>query len=227
MAVPFTCSQAGIQVAEIPSNLYRIDLVTGDLILIGEITPISEYNAIGFNVLDNYIYGYESTNSQIARLSSDATIELLGSVPNLPIAAYNIGDVDLNGYLYLYRTGEDHFYVVDVNSSRSTYLQLVDPANGFALQTIDFGVEINIPLSVVDWAFNPTDGNLYAVENSGQVLRIDPITGTETILVTIGIPAGNYGANFYDVEGNMYAINNATGEIYKITTDLATATGIL
>ncbi|GMQ62828.1 DUF6923 family protein [Vallitalea maricola] len=226
MAVPFTCSQFAYQVASIPGDLYQIDLVTGSSTLIGTVTPNSTYNAIGFNVLDNYIYGYDITNNTIIRLSADATADNLGAVPNLPAQVYNVGDVDLNGYLYLYRANTNRFYVVDVNPARSTYLQLVDPANNFQLQTSNFGVAI-APRSIFDWAFNPTDGQLYGAITNDGVVRINPITGASTVLTTAGLPLGQYGAVFYDVQGNLYAINNGTGAVYKITTTATTATATL
>ncbi|GMQ62826.1 DUF6923 family protein [Vallitalea maricola] len=226
MAVPFGCTQFAYQVAFLPADLYQIDLVTGSPTLIGTITPNSSYNAIGFNVLDNYIYGYDITNNTIIRLSADATADNLGTVPNLPAQAYNVGDVDLNGYLYLFRQNTNRFYVIDLDPNRSTYLQLVDPANNFQLQTSNFGVAITTQ-NIADWAFNPVDGQLYAVTAAGQVIRINPITGAVTSLITAGLPAANYGAVFFDIQGNFYAINNTNGNIYKITTTATTATATL
>lgn len=226
MAVPFTCSQYGYQIAFAPTNLYQVDLVTGSTTLMGALTPSSTYNAIGFSVIDNYIYGYDQTNSRVIRISSDATVDLLPAVPNLPNANYFVGDVDLNGYLYLYVNNSNRFYVVDVNPARSTYLQLVDPANNFQLQTSNFGVAI-APRAILDWAFDPTDGQLYAVITNDGVVRINPITGASTVLTTAGLPPAQYGALFYDAEGILYAINNDTGEVYSIITIGSTATATL
>ncbi|GMQ62825.1 DUF6923 family protein [Vallitalea maricola] len=226
MATPFGCIQEGIQIAGAPTDMYYIDLVSGSETLIGALTPSATYNAIGFSVVDNYIYGYDQTNNRVVRISSDATVDLLPAVPNLPIANYFVGDVDLNGYLYLYFPNANRFYVVDVNPARSTYLQLVDPANNFQLQTSNFGVAI-APRLIYDWSFNPTDGQLYAVITNDGVVRINPITGASTVLITAGLPASEYGALFYDVQGNLYAIDNFTGLVYKITTTATTATATL
>lgn len=227
MAVPFQCSQEGIQVALNPSVLYLLNLVTGSLTTVGPITPSGSYNAIGYSVIDNYIYGYGITTDRVIRLSSDATVDTLAAVPNLPAIAFNVGDVNLNGYLYLFRQNTNRFYVVDVNPNRSTYLQLVDPANNYQLQTSNFGVAITTQ-NIADWAFSPTDGQLYAVTSEPQVIRINPITGAVTSLTTSGtLTAANYGAVFFDSQGNFYAINNTTGEIFKITTTATTANATL
>ncbi|GMQ62827.1 DUF11 domain-containing protein [Vallitalea maricola] len=227
MAVPFGCTQQGIQIAFDPTNFYTIDLVTGSQTLVGPITPSGTYNAIGYNVLDDYIYGYNISTNRIIRLSSDATTETLAVVPNLPIIDFNTGDVNLNGYLYLFLQNTNRFYVVDLDPGRSTYLQLVDPANNFQLQTSNFGVAITTQ-NIADWAFNPVDGQLYAVTAVGQVIRINPITGAVTPLITAGpLTPANYGANFFDSQGNFYVINNTTGEVFRITTTATTATAIL
>lgn len=225
MAVPFSCGQGGIEVAGMPSNLYTINLVNGVTTLVNQLTPEGNYNAIGYSVIDNYVYGYNRTVNRIVRISSDATAEILPAVPNLPINNYSVGDVDLNGYLYIYFVNTARFYVVDVNPSRSTYLQLVDPANNFQLQTSDFGVPFT-NLNMGDWAFNPVDKQLYTVSVPGNVIRIDPITGGRTTLATSGIPATLYESLWYDIDGYLYAINVGSGEIYRITTTATTATGI-
>ncbi|MGY1423664.1 DUF6923 family protein [Bacillus cereus] len=91
-----------------------------------------------------------------------------------------------------------------------------------------FGTAFSPAIStIVDWAFNPIDNQLYAVNSSGIVIRINPITGAVTPLTTNGIPAGLYGAAFFDSAGFFYAINNATGRIYRITLSGLTATGII
>lgn len=227
MAIPFECKQEGIQIANSPTDMYTIDLVTGSETLVGAISPSGVYNAIGYNVLDNYIYGYTSTTNRVIRLSADATADTLAVIPNLPDISYNVGDINLNGYYYLFRQNTNRFYVIDLNPSRSTYLQLVDPANGFALQTSNFGVAITTQ-NIADWAFNPVDGQLYAVTNTPQVIKVNPITGAVTSLITSGpMTTANYGADWFDAQGNLYAINNDDGNVYKITTTGTSATATL
>lgn len=221
----FGCTTTGLQVAGSPSTLYNINLITGVVTPRGPLTPSNGYNAIGYSVLDNFIYG--ASTGSIVRLNSDQTVSFLAPVPNLPVDNYNTGDVNLNGWLYLYNSGRTRFYVVDVNPNSATFLQLIDPATGL-VQTSNFGVPIASTF-FADWAFNPVDGQLYgAISNSNVVARINPVTGVITPLTTTGLPSGivGYGASFFDSAGVFYVLNNSTGQVYRVTLTPSTATAV-
>ncbi|MGY1423662.1 SdrD B-like domain-containing protein [Bacillus cereus] len=130
----WTCDTAALQVAGSPSDMFSIDLVTGVSTPLGAITPSGQYNAIGFNVLDNTIWGYNQSTGKVIRINPDLTATSF-NIPNLNAALFNVGDVDLNGYLYITQQATSRFYVVDVNSNSPTYLQLVDPTLGFIIDT--------------------------------------------------------------------------------------------
>lgn len=221
----FTCSAAGIQVADNPAHLYSVDLVSGTSTDLGLISPSDTYNGIGYSIVDNAIYG-SVPSGLVVRINSDATADLLAPVNGLPSNIFNVGDVDLNGRLYLYGSTLTRFYVVDVNPNSPTYLKLLDPQTGFTVQTSNFGVPIASTV-IADWAFSPRDGQLYSVQyNTGNALRINPITGVITTLTSTGLPAtGQWGAMFFDANGNLYAIDNLTGIIYRILLSGSTATG--
>ncbi|MGY1423745.1 DUF6923 family protein, partial [Bacillus cereus] len=223
----WTCDAAALQVAGSPSDMFSINLVTGVSTLLGAITPSGQYNAIGFNVLDNTIWGYNQSTGRVIRINPDLTANSF-NIPNLNTALFNVGDIDLNGYLYITQQATSRFYVIDVNPSSPTYLQLVDPTLGFIIDTAPFGTAFSPAIStIVDWAFNPIDNQLYAVNSSGIVITINPLTGVVTNLTTNGIPAGLYGAAFFDSASFFYAINNTTGKIYRITLNALTATGVV
>ncbi|MES5955951.1 hypothetical protein QCI42_21660 [Bacillus fungorum] len=235
MAEFWPCSADGLQVAGNPnSSMFDINLVTGASTNLGLIQPHGPYNAIGFSVLDNTLWGAAlNVPSGIARINTDLTT-FITTIPNLPNPAggWVVGDVDLNGHLYLFRPNfNNRFYVVDVNSASPTYLQLVDPTTGFTLDTAPFGTPIPADPVIFDWAFNPIDNQLYGVVDtgpSGQVRQINPITGAVTNIPTVGLPGGSfYGAVFFDAQGILYAINNNTGNVYRITLSGGTASAIL
>lgn len=214
----FSCTSDGIQVAQNPSQLYNINLVTGQLTAKGPLQPSGLYNAIGYNIIDNNLYGY--SGGKIILINTNQKVGFLAPVPNLPVISLVTGDINLNGWLYLYAPNNPRFYVVDMNPNSASYLQLIDPVTGL-IQTSNFGVPLSLPSFIVDWSFNPLDNQLYAViSNTTNAVRINPITGSLTILTTTGLPTPGpyqYGATFSDSAGVLYALNNNLGNVYRIT----------
>lgn len=132
---PNGCTSFAYQVQGSPTAFTQIDLVTGDTITLGALSPSATFGGTGYNVIDGNFWGYNTTTNRVGRITGNRTETDLPAVPNLPVQAYNIGDVNANGYLYLYISSAANFYVVDVNPNRGTYGRLVDPANLFAEQT--------------------------------------------------------------------------------------------
>ena len=214
----FGCTGDAIQSSA--ASIYYIDLISGSEVLFG--TTSGPLNAIGYNVTDGNLWsGYNG----LQRLTPDMKL-LTFSIPNLPFVTYYIGDVDSNGYFYIYYGATATFYVVDVNSNRSTFGYLVDPQNGFELDQSPYGVPIS-PLNIHDWAFSPNDGQLYTIDSTtGNVTRVNPINGNTQVLTTSPAVAG-FGALFSDPVNNIYGIQNNTGEIYQYNISGNTATGKL
>ncbi|MGL6107250.1 SdrD B-like domain-containing protein [Romboutsia sp.] len=230
----FECTTYGWQTAAVTPggvcNLYRVDLVNGQTLNLGGFTPATSMNSIGYNNIDGFIWGLNTTTNRIIRIAPDRTVLSLPTVPNFPLPLdpgavgynYACGDVNRNGYLYIYQgnspfTGAIRFYVIDVDSNRPTYGLLVDPANGFAIDTAPYGTALSIGMNTTDWAFSPFDGQLYAVDNStGGMLKIDPITGNVQTLSTTPSPVVNILANFFAPPNNLFGITN-TGITYEYT----------
>ncbi|MGL5151286.1 MAG: DUF6923 family protein [Clostridium sp.] len=232
---PFGC-QSYAWIVAVPSGLtgsrlYKVDLATGSNENKGIVSPVVAVNAIGYNSTDGNIYGWNTTLSGIVRVTPDRNVLTFSSVPNLPNSNYNVGDVDANGYLYIYFQNSANFYVIDVNPNRETFMNLVDPANGYQLQSSGpFGVAIGTALALSDWAFNPLDGFIYTLTTTdGIVRRIDPVTGAVTPLTTTPAVAGpsGYGSQFFDNYNNLYALDNSNGRIYRYPLTPTTATRIL
>ena len=120
------------------------------------------------------------------------------AIPNLPDDSFNVGTVINSNYLFLYQSSAARYYVVDINSSSSTYMQLVDPTNAYVLETADFGTIISMPLRVSDIAYNTTSGNLVGLidpagANEFRVATLEQITGTVNINATQVSGAGIQG----------------------------------
>ncbi|MBW6410128.1 DUF7507 domain-containing protein [Clostridium weizhouense] len=223
----FICSAIGYQVATpgpgLNSQFLKINLVTGDVTLIDSNIGYN-INAIGYNSLDNMIYGIDINTEHLLRVAEDGTVTDFGVVPNLPSnpANFIVGDIDNDGHLFVYNTTNDRYYVIDVDQNSSTFGQLLDPQNGYIVDTSPYGNTLQSSVTIADWAWNLNDGYLYSIDyttTNPEVIRIDPTTGSVTTFTTTGLPTSTaaYGAMFMDASGTLYAINNDTGVIYRIT----------
>ncbi|GAB4044979.1 DUF6923 family protein [Spirosoma jeollabukense] len=199
-----------------PTDAYVLNLATGATTL-GKAALISgstntAINAIGYNVVDNYIWGYRVGTNQIVRVGSDYSVQTF-TVPTLPSGNYNVGDVSLSGVLYLYATLTTTIYRIDLNPGSANYLVAV------ALNTT--------ASNIADWAINPVNNFIYAVEVTDtspytlSLIRFNPTTGNKIVIGPIsggGIlsETGGYGGAFMDSNGNLYASNNTSGNIFKI-----------
>ncbi|MCB0133451.1 MAG: hypothetical protein KDD78_21450, partial [Caldilineaceae bacterium] len=202
-ATPFlSCPSDAFLYQQSPSNLYGVNLVSGGSFVLRDDWTITT-NAVGFNLLDDYLYGFVSgSNGYISRTDGNGDITIHKVEGLGKVNAYT-GDVSVDGYLYLNR-GRKELWIVDVNAQRPTYLQLVN--------TITLSSNSNI----ADWAFNAVDGMLYGVRGNGDLVQVNPTTGALTVIGDSGIVEGGaFGAVYFDVDGYFYASNNGTGKIYR------------
>lgn len=222
---PFTCTDGVAYQVAAPasgtSSLYTYDVKTGARTLLAA-TPYS-LNALIYGSADNTLWSVKNDGAgNLVRIDGNgATTQ--HTVANLPAANYNIGAELPNSYMLITSSGINTYYVIDVNPARSTYLELVDPTNGYAPDASPFGTTITGAANVgtADLAFNSADNLLYGIRNGGNSLQsINPVTGAVTDLGAVaGLPgtaSDNYGAVFGDPTGNLYVFNNTTGAFYQV-----------
>ncbi|MEL5900139.1 hypothetical protein AAGC94_19055, partial [Clostridium sporogenes] len=212
----FTCRPVGYQVAVPPSTanseFVEVNLVTGKYNIINPDMGV-RINPIAYNVLDNMIYGTIGTTNNLTRISRDGSRTNFGPITGLPNVFYTTGDIDNQGRMYIYTNDTATFYQVDLNQNSATFGQVLNS-------------EPITPISVSDWSWNPIDGQLYGVTFDGIAVRVNPFNGNVTNLTTVGVPGvSSYGATFIDASGTLYAINNATGRVYRIIISGNNATG--
>lgn len=207
---PFYCDTSAYLFMGDPTRMYRLDLNSGVSQLVADpviSSPCDQgINACGFNTADNCIWGYRLNTNQIVRIAADYSVSIF-SIAGLPIKNYNSGDISDNGIMYLY-AGNDLdvvFYRIDLNLLSP---QLILP------------VLSTTPTLLSDWAISPMDDALYTIaSNTFAVYRFDA-SGNRTFVGNAtggGVDAGgNYGGIFMDNDGNMYALNNDNGNIFKI-----------
>jgi hypothetical protein len=217
-----------------PSTLWVYNPVLGTRTSLGTLPGF--VNGIGQNPVDNYLWGCVSDNT-IVKIGTNGNWEV-HTVPNLTTGggAFNTGTISSDGYYYLTTTSSSIYYTIDLDPSRPTYLQLVDPTAGYVPDnTAPYGTAMSPTRDISDWAYNPVDGMLYAMINTDAVdtyhlMVLNPKTGVSTLSaspITGGdIEGSDYGGAYFDSEGNFYVIRNASGHFYRINTTTFAATRI-
>ncbi len=217
---PMNCPATAFQVQGLSSQWNSINLLTGDDTQSND-AHSSNLNAIGYNLIDNRIWGYnDAANDATLSVSVQKTdgtwnTQLIGPIAGLPTLTYNTGDIDENGVLFLTANALSGFYKVDLNPTSSTYLQYLGSTSFFGTFT---------SMQTADWAFNPVDGMLYGIRRTDvssphYLVQVNPVTGQVRSLGSSGATCSvwsGYGAVFFDADGFFYAYCNSTGNVYRL-----------
>lgn len=241
----FTCTSSAYQVSGPNtgnSTLYSYNVSTGTQTIIGALP--ARINAIGYNTLDNYIWGINVLTNQVVKIGANAALSTY-SVPNLPAPTvtpyYNVGEVFGDGYLFIYSRLAARYYVIDINPARtSTYLQLVDPTASYALDTAPFGNTFAgvSSLDISDIVYDASNGLLHGIidaqsaTNAYRRFTINPVTQQVTITPTTVAGGGiqnnekvAFGSIFIDQTPNtFYVFANTLGGFYRVDVTTNTAT---
>jgi hypothetical protein len=206
-AVPtFSCDKYGYLIQS--QALYQVDIQTGGSKLVKNpiVSGQDNINAIGYNVLDSFIYGYH-IDTGIIRISSSGAAQAVAAIPS---AAGNIGDVDTSGYYWLSSGGTD-WWRIDLVPGSATYGKIL--ANGTAN---------NLGISIADWAYVPSKGQyLWSVgvnttSSSTVLMRFDMSTHIFDIVTRYPtISATAWGAVFAENNGTLFASDNGSGHIWQ------------
>lgn len=228
-AAPFPeCKSQGILFqypGTAPTSVHEIDMVTGvDQEPPGTPIPGRQINAIGYNVQDNYIYGWDNQTGQMVQIHDDWSAMPIGMPNGYTGGTTNVyvGDVDSNGDYWF--TSGTSWYHIDLTPG-ATYKDIL--ATG----------PINPPANsgtLGDWAFIPGRADLYATMNDTTLNQVR-LWVFNTITHTWSSPGllpdiTPYqplveGAMYADAEGYLYASVNLTGDIWRI--DVADVTAAL
>lgn len=201
-------------------TLFSVDVPTGQRTPV--ISPLGDgtsINAIGYNTIDNRLYGVQNKNPpRIIRIGSDGAIAAVKDLPITPSGGgYNTGDVDYNGNFWVAYNGRDW---VEINLASNTIV-----ASGTA----------TLPFSIYDWSYVPNGGAfLYAISVDARgatfLMRFSLTThvwsqvgtGYGTIYPSNGV----VGAIYASQDGFLYSSENSEGKIYKLSLDGKTSTFI-
>jgi len=204
-AAAFTCSPNFYQV--IGGQLKVLDPVTGVYTNVGADAGFN-YNAIGYNVLDNYIYGIAQsattgvTIGDMIRIGSDGVVTDLGPpTGGIPVSGYVNGSMDNAGNLYII-TDIHTVYKINVSTLVSTQLTISGDAITAPFENVFISNKlyslVGSTLSVVDLA-----------TNSATSVTVSGPSGW--------VSAGGYGAGWATKESELFFSSNSTGSIYQIS----------
>ena len=194
-AGPFTCAPGFYQV--ISGQLNLLNPVTATYTQIGTAQP--SYNAMGYNVVNNYLYAMSTasgTAGDLLRIANDGSVTDLELPTGLPAASYVAGDFDNNGNLII-RSNATTWYSIDVATNVATTLTITGAA--------DTGND-------VVWI----GGVMYEL-NAMTLYAVDLSTDIATMATVSGITSGSFGAAWSDNPNELFFSDNGTGHIYKIT----------
>ncbi len=211
---PFSCDGTPYTVIDDPSVVQSMDKQTLAVTSLGNLNPPVYVNGIGYNAMDNLIYGFyrgdgTAGNTGIAvgsivRYGSGRYIEDLG----FPSGS---GSFDPLGYIGAMDNSGKLF---GINSST---LFIVDIGNKPAAGTLTYTAVARSgdTRSPADITFSVYDNALYGVKDN-VLVRITQ-TGVGSLVSTTGdtLPA-NAGGAWSAADGSLYFYNNSGGELFKV-----------
>jgi len=212
---PFSCDEESFiswnketYADEGDSYFNTISLATGELISEDTLEEVNGVNTIGYNIKDNFIWGYNLDLRKIIRIDSKHEVEVY-DIAGLDTKFYIAADVDKDGILYLFSRGD---------SEEQKMLVPVDLNNLTVLPIVALNKEIN----TADMAFSPIDGDLYFIENDTDdlykiVLSDDRKSGDVILVGDTKVGTADPIINFFDKDGNFY-FNKDNQTIYKVDT---------
>lgn len=175
------------------------------------------YNALGYNINDNFIYGINQTNdssNELILIDATGNVFNLGAVSGLPVGSYISGDMDSSNQLYVIPNGVTST-LYKINVSTKTVVQTI---------------ALNRSISTADIALRKTDGLFYGVDsnqindtNQGRLFSINASTGAVSYIGARDTSVFRFGAMYADSTGRIFGNANDGGFYqFNITTGVKT-----
>ncbi|MGD1319674.1 DUF6923 family protein [Chryseobacterium sp. 2R14A] len=223
-SVPFTCdtkfylTQYGSAATD-KTILYTLDNTTNPFTktIIGESPAGMKVNGIGYNTVDNFLYGMRTdaaNATHMVKIDATGTFTDLGAVTSLPAGGFNAGGFDNAGNYYIINFDSSNLYRINLSTNTATQITL------------------SRSLKVNDIAFDSTTNLFYGYEQStGRLVSIN----TSGVVTNVGSPSalGNvfFGAMYSDSNGDIfgneddgsgfYQFNKTTGQATKISESIS------
>lgn len=204
---PFTCSSNFYQV--ISGQLESLNPVTSMYTDIGSYAGFN-YNAMGYNILDNYLYAVIVSGPNVGdliRVGNDGTTTDLGVPTSLPASGYDNASFDLAGNMYIRSSVNNHtIYEINVGTNPTS-------ASSMTVTTLNItgsgGIVAGADSVIVDNNYYTLLGDSLSIVNlSNDTVTTTTVSGLST--------SDSFGAAWVDQSGDIFFSDNTTGSIYQI-----------
>ncbi|KFY89451.1 hypothetical protein V498_06440 [Pseudogymnoascus sp. VKM F-4517 (FW-2822)] len=192
------------------TKLIRVDIGTGEFETVTtNVGGGTAINAIGYNRLDNFLYGCQGTSNQIIQIGLDGSSSVVANIGlTVPI---NIGDIDDEGFYWVLTSNGATWFRVDLRPGSSTYGDVVET-----------GTSPSPGRGVADWVHFPIAGDyLWSVGSNGaggaSLLRWGFDTHSWEILAEYPDMEGDFGGLYGINNGTLFASSNGSGRIWAFS----------
>ncbi|MEM1119598.1 MAG: gliding motility-associated C-terminal domain-containing protein [Bacteroidota bacterium] len=142
--------------------------------------PGGNFNGLGFNPEDNYIYAVKSNSNEIVRLRADNSFEVIGNVPAVDKLATTAGECTPDGYYLCHDQNLDQILVFEVVDNFALINQVDlfwDPdsenSGRVTARIDDFAIDPTDPTVAYSYQGDYFDADLDPEETRGYLLRIN------------------------------------------------------
>jgi hypothetical protein len=194
----------------------KVDLLTGEVVRIRDlIGPGSELNALGYNVLDGYLYAIAISTQRrsLVRIAANGASTIVADLPTT-LTDLRAGDITEFGRYYVFTTtANTQWLEIDVDPTSADYGRILSSGSA------SFG---NLPVNCIrDIAYVPNTARFYTVASFepafSALVSFDPYTNAWSIIEPYGNVAGNnvWPAMYAADDGYVYGSVEVTGEIFS------------
>ncbi len=205
----FACQQSRVFLAQGSPTQLKFGLYGPGSFAFTDIgTAVGNYNSIGFNDADGYIYAEGDADNSAPVTNNLLQLEGTGAINDtlIPFPANTNNGTVGGGIYYGMLTGTTSLYKVDIATGLST-TQGLTPVAG---PTSDFSL-----LAGFLWG---------SVPGAAQIARINPTTGQVDVFGGSPVPAAaSVGASWTYANGNLGFNDNGTGRVYQVRVNNPTA----
>jgi hypothetical protein len=193
----FACTGFAFESYNAETQLALVDVNAGVFVNLGNTNHGLNYNAIGYRVANDYIYGLNRSSNapELLRLGSDGSVSKIGLIAGLP-RSYVAGTFAEDDLYWV--SGGGKLYGIDVDGLVvvSSYDLSPKPRGG-----------------VIDLAYNSVDEELYGSTSRGDFFKVARNSGSVTIL---GNNGKTFGALICDSNGTVYGFDNKGTGAFRV-----------